>query len=171
MSIVRRNDAPRDASAPALLRAYQAYGVVDRPSFRPVNLTWIDRGGVYAECHGRGSGNRGKQWHLDGVKRNKERGVEDYIACAEYLVANKYTATARLTGTSASAGGVLVGGAITRRPDLYAAALLRVPAANLLRSETTEGGAANVPEKGALADELDFKPCSHRIRIIASARA
>jgi prolyl oligopeptidase len=108
-------------------------------------------------CHGRGNGDRGKQWHLDGTRHNKEKGVEDFIACAEYLVANKYTSPAHLTVTGTSAGGVLAGGAITKRPDLYAAALLRVPMVNLLRFEHTEGGPANIPEFGSLADPEDFK--------------
>lgn len=157
MSIIRRADARLDGSAPCVLDGYQAYGSVSRPYFSPLGLTWVDRGGIRAMCHGRGSGNRGKQWHLDGVKHNKERGVEDFIACAEYLIANKYTAASRLTVTGTSAGGILAGGAVTRRPDLYAAAVLRVPVVNLVRFELTEGGPANVPEFGALADEADFK--------------
>lgn len=157
MSIVRRRDTPLDGSAPGLVAGYQAYGTQDLPGFNPVQLTWVTLGGVRAICHGRGSGNRGKQWHLDGKGHNKERGVEDFIACAEYLVAHHYTSSSRLTVTGTSAGGVLAGGAVTRRPDLYAAALLRVPVANLLRFETTEGGPANVPEFGSLADPADFR--------------
>jgi prolyl oligopeptidase len=152
-----RKDAKRDGSAPGLVFGYAAYGGIDQPSFWPLALTWVDRGGVRANCHGRGTGNRGKQWYLGGVKHNKERGVEDFIACAEYLVANKYTSPKRLSVTGTSAGGILAGGAITKRPDLYAAALLRVPVVNLLRFEVTEGGPANIPELGAVADEADFK--------------
>lgn len=157
LSIVRRKDTPLDGSAAGLVEGYQAYGAVSRPSFSAVPLTWVDRGGIRAICHGRGSGDHGKQWHLDGVKHNKERGVDDFIACAEYLVAHKYTASSRLTVVGTSAGGMLVGGAITKRPELYAAALLRVPGVNMLRFETTEGGPANVPEFGTAADESDFK--------------
>jgi prolyl oligopeptidase len=157
MSIVRRKDLVRDGTAPGLVAGYQSYDVIDRPYFAALSLTWVDRGGVRVTCHGRGSGNRGKQWHLDGVKHNKERGVEDFIACAEYLVEHKYTTPSRLTVTGTSSGGLIAGGAVTRRPELYAAALLRVPVINLTRFETTEGGLANVPEYGSLADAADFK--------------
>lgn len=157
LSIIHRKDAKLDGSEPALIDGYQAYGSVDNPYFGAIRLAWVDRGAVFAVCHGRGDGDRGKQWHLDGTKHNKENGVDDFIACAEYLVANKYTASSRLAVTGTSAGGVLAGGAITKRPDLYAVALLRVPMVNLVRFEHTEGGPANVPEFGGLADPEDFK--------------
>jgi prolyl oligopeptidase len=157
MSIIHRKDLVRDGSAPGLVTGYQSYDVIDRPYFAALSLAWVDRGGVRATCHGRGSGNQGKQWHLGGVKHNKERGVEDFIACAEYLVEHKYTAPSRLTVTGTSSGGLIAGGAVTRRPELYAAALLRVPVINLTRFETTEGGLANVPEYGSLADAADYK--------------
>jgi prolyl oligopeptidase len=157
MSIIHRKDTPLDGRAPGLVAGYQSYGNIDAPGFSPIGLTWVDRGGVRAVCHGRGSGNRGKQWHVDGIKHNKERGVEDFIACAEYLVEHKYTQPSRLTLTGTSSGGLLAGGAVTRRPDLYAAALLRVPIVNVTRFETTEGGPANVPEYGSLADAADFQ--------------
>ena len=156
LSIVRRKDLALDGSAPALVEGYAAYGSVARPAFRLITLTWVDRGGVFASCHGRGSGDRGKPWHLDGIKGKKENGVDDFIACAEYLVAHGYTTAARLSVTGTSAGGILAGGAITKRPALYAAALLRVPVLNLVRFEGTEGGPANVPELGTVADPTDF---------------
>ncbi|HEX4416974.1 MAG TPA: prolyl oligopeptidase family serine peptidase, partial [Kofleriaceae bacterium] len=157
LSIVHRKDLVLDGAAPALLEGYQAYGSITRPGFDPLFLTWVDRGGVFATCHGRGSGDLGEQWRLDGTRHHKERGVEDFIACGEYLVAHKYTVSARLTVTGTSAGGILVGGAVTRRPDLYAVALLRVPMVNPLRFEATEGGPANVPELGTVADPEDFQ--------------
>ncbi len=157
MSIIRRKDTPLDGSAPALLNGYQAYGGVEQPFFAPIPLVWVERGGVRANCHGRGTGNRGKAWHTAGIKQFKERGVDDFLACAEYLVAKKYTSAARLTATGTSAGGVLVGGALTKRPELFAAAFLRVPVTNLLRIEQTEGGLANIPENGTPADKVGFE--------------
>jgi prolyl oligopeptidase len=157
LSITRRKDRPLDGSAPALLDGYQAYGETEMPYFWPLQLVWVERGGVLAVCHGRGSGNRGKNWHLGGIKHNKERGVEDFLACSQYLIDHQYTAAARLTVTGTSAGGLLVGGAVTRSPELFAAALLRVPVLNLSRFESTESGPANVPEYGSIADEQDFK--------------
>lgn len=157
MSIIYRKDAPRDGSTPALLEGYQAYGSTETPGFWPLTLAWVNRGAVSAFCHGRGGGNRGKQWHLSGIKQHKERGVEDFLACAEHLVQSKLTSPARLTVTGTSAGGILVGGAVTRRPELFAAAVLRVPMANIARFERTEGSLANVPELGTLADAAEAR--------------
>jgi prolyl oligopeptidase len=156
LSIVHRKDLARDGQAPAYLGAYQAYGSVSKPGFSPIDTVWMERG-VTATCHGRGSGDRGKQWHLDGIKTKKENGVDDLIACATYLVENKYTSSPKLTVEGTSAGGVLVGGALTKRPDLFGVGLLRVPMVNLSRFETTEGGPANVPEFGSLANAEEYK--------------
>lgn len=157
MSIVRRKDTPLDGSAPALLSGYQSYGGVEQPYFWPLGLVWANQGGIRAECHGRGSGNRGKEWHLAGVKHHKEKGVDDFLACAQYLIDHQYTRSARLSVEGTSSGGILVGGAVTKRPELFAAAILRVPVVNLLRFEATEGGAANVPEYGTVAEAQDFQ--------------
>lgn len=161
MSIIHRKDAPRDGSTPALLESYQAYGGTEKPWFWPLLMGWVNHGSgaIAAYCHGRGTGNRGKQWHLDGIKHNKERGVEDLLACAEYLVSQKLTSPARLTVTGTSAGGMVVGGAITRRPELFTAAILRVPMINILRFETAENenSRTNIPELGTAADPDDFR--------------
>lgn len=157
LSIVYRKDLARDGSAPAILDGYASYGSAQTPYFYPMRLAWVDKGGVAAECHARGGGARGKEWHTAGIKQNKERGIEDFIACAEYLIANRFTSASKLTGTGTSSGGLLIGGAITRRPDLFTAAFLRVPVANLMRFESTEGGPANVPEYGSIAKPEDVK--------------
>lgn len=156
MSIVRPRAMPMDGSRPAFLQGYAAYGSSQSPFFNAITLTWVERGGVLATCHARGGGARGKEWHLGGIKKNKERGVEDFAACAEYLIARGYTEAAKLTVTGTSAGGLLAGGVITKRPELFAAALLRVPLAHLLRFEKTAGGPANVPEFGSVSSAEDF---------------
>jgi prolyl oligopeptidase len=157
MSILHRRGDPLDGTLPALIDGYAAYGSPQTPYFNPISLTWVEQGAVFAECHARGGGAFGEEWHLAGSKLNKERGIEDVIACAEYLVKNHYTTTKRLSITGTSAGGVLAGGTITRRPDLFTAALLRVPMVNLSRFETTEGGPANVPEFGSTKDPAEFR--------------
>jgi prolyl oligopeptidase len=157
LTIIRRADAALDGSAPARLGGYAAYGMVFAPFFLPMHLTSVDRGSVVAFCHARGGGERGKEWHLAGTKQNKERGVDDFIACAEYLVREGYTSPSRLTAGGTSAGGLLVGCVITRRPELFAAAVLRVPVGNLLRFlEVGEGGPANQAEFGSPDDDADF---------------
>jgi prolyl oligopeptidase len=87
----------------------------------------------------------------------KPHTIDDFIACGEYLIENKYTAPARLSGQGTSAGGVTIGGAITRRPDLFGAALIRVGDTDSLRSETMESGPANIPEFGTVKTEEGFK--------------
>jgi len=156
LSIVHRADAIRDGSAPALLTGYASYGSTISPFFWPISLAWVDRGGVFAVCHGRGGGERGKAWHEAGRKRHKARGDESFVASAEHRVASGYTSRSHLAVSGTSAGGVLVGGAITRAPDLFRVAFLRVPMVNLLRAELTEGGPANVPEYGTVTSAEDL---------------
>jgi prolyl oligopeptidase len=169
MSIVRARDFPMNGSRPALLDGYAAYGSSQLPYFWPIGLTWVEQGGVFAECHARGGAARGKEWHFGGIKKNKERGIEDFAACAEYLIDRGYTRATKLSVTGTSAGGVLAGGVITKRPELFTAAILRVPVVNLMRFESTEGGPANVPEYGSVANADDFPSILasdpfHRIR-------
>lgn len=157
LSIIRRADAPLDGRAPALLSGYGAYGLPSNPTYNPFTLTWVKRGGVYAVCHVRGGGARGKAWHLAGMKANKENGVDDFIACAESLIRRGHAAAARLTATGTSAGGVLVGGAITKRPELFTAAVLRVPVVNIARFENTAVGPANAAEFGSVNVEKEVR--------------
>lgn len=157
LSIIRRADRPLDGTAPGFLSGYGAYGLGTGPSYNPFPLTWVKRGGVYAVCHVRGSGARGKSWHLAGIKQNKENGVDDLIACAEYLVEKRYTSSSRLAVSGTSAGGILVGGAITKRPDLFRTALLRVPVVNLLRNELMQMGPANASEYGSVKVKSEFE--------------
>ncbi len=169
LTILHRHDALFDGSSPAILTGYAAYGISAQPTFAPMVLAWVGGGGVYAVAHARGGGERGDAWHLAGSVRNKERGYADVVACAEHLLARGYTRASRLTLMGTSAGGLLVGGTMTRRPDLFAAAILRVPCTNLLRFELTEGGPANVPEFGTVSDSADFRAMYaadpyHRIR-------
>lgn len=112
---------------------------------------------------------QGEAWHRDGQKLKKENGIDDFIACASYLVAQRYTSAERLTAFGGSAGGVLVGGAITKRPELFAAAILYAPIINLTRLHATPIGPANIVEFGdpAVPEELRAMLASdplHRIR-------
>lgn len=169
MGIIYRKDMKLDGSAPAILSGYAAYGSSQQAVFAPLRMAWVDQGNVWAECHARGGGARGREWHEKGRRENKERGIEDFVACADYLIANHYTSPSHLTATGTSAGGILAGGVITKRPDLFTAALLRVPVVNLLRFEQTEGGPANVPEYGTVSKPDEFRNLYasdpyHRIR-------
>ena len=157
LSIICKKGLAKDGSHPAYLAGYGAYGITYDPAFVPTNLAWLERGGVLAIAHVRGGGEYGEDWHRAGMLATKPHTIDDFIACGEYLVANKYTAPSRLSGEGTSAGGVTIGGAITRRPDLFGAALIRVGDSDSLRSETMESGPANIPEFGTVKTEEGFK--------------
>ena len=120
-------------------------------------LAWYERGGVYAVAHVRGGGEHGREWHEAGRGPGKETTISDLIDCAEHLVVEGYTRPGRLAGKGVSAGGIAAGGALVRRPDLWAAMVLQVPLVNALRAETGENGPVNVPEFGSVATEAGFR--------------
>jgi prolyl oligopeptidase len=157
LSIVSQKGIAMDGSHPTYLVGYGAYGITYDPAFVPTNLAWLERGGVLAIAHVRGGGEYGEDWHRAGMLATKPHTIDDFIACGEYLVENKYTTPQRLSGEGTSAGGVTIGGAITRRPDLFGAALIRVGDSDALRSETMESGPANIPEFGTVTTEVGFQ--------------
>jgi prolyl oligopeptidase len=143
-------------AAPAILEGYGAYGSSALPSYDRAVRAWIARGGVWAHCDTRGGGGWLTPWHLAGIRAHKEDAVDDFIACAEALIARGVTTRARLTAYSYSAGGVLVGGAITKRPELFAAALLRSPVGDLAREDAIATGRYNESEYGDPRDPASF---------------
>jgi prolyl oligopeptidase len=157
LSIIFRKGLAMDGSHPTYLVGYGAYGITYDPAFVPTNLAWLERGGVLAVAHVRGGGEYGEDWHRAGMLLTKPHTVDDFIACGEYLIEKRYTTPPRLSGEGTSAGGVTIGGAITRRPDLFGAALIRVGDSDSLRSETMESGPANIPEFGTVKTEDGFK--------------
>jgi prolyl oligopeptidase len=157
LSIVHRFGLIRDRSHPLLLMGYGAYGITMDPTFNPLLLAWLERGGIFAVAHVRGGGEYGEEWHSAGKGATKPNTWKDFIACAHYLVEEQYTATRRLAGTGGSAGGILIGRAITDRPDLFRAVVPRVGAMNMLRAEHGPGGPANIPEFGTVRTESGFQ--------------
>jgi len=157
LSIVYRRGVPRDGSRPALLGGYGAYGITVDPYFNPMLLAWLERDGIFAVAHVRGGGEHGEEWHLGGKVATKPNTWKDFIACAEYLVKARYTSPQHLAATGGSAGGILVGRAVTERPDLFRAAVPRVGVMNALRTEHEPGGPANIPEFGTTTDEAGFR--------------
>lgn len=157
LSIVHRKGLKLDGSNPTLLTGYGSYGITIPPAFRPEMLAWYERGGVWAIAHMRGGGEYGDAWHQAGRKLNKENTIGDFIACAEYLIAQGYTRADRLAGQGGSAGGIPSGGALVRRPDLWAAMVMNVPLTNALRFEWTENGPPNVLELGSSTTEEGFR--------------
>jgi len=159
LSIVYPKGVKQDGSNPTLLSGYGAYGLVSHPPhFDPaLDLPWYEQGGIYAVCHVRGGGEYGEEWHLAGKGPTKPNTWRDFIACAQYLIQRKYTSPARLAGTGTSAGGILIGRAITSRPDLFAAAIDSVGLSDALRFETGENGVDNIPEFGSVNTKAGFE--------------
>jgi prolyl oligopeptidase len=157
LSIVYQRGLKLDGSNPTLLWGYGAYGISQDPAFGPVLLAWYEKGGVLAIAHVRGGGEYGEDWYKGGYKQTKPNTWKDFIACAEYLVAHKYTSPERLAGEGGSAGGILIGRAITERPDLFGAAIIQVGCLDMLRIETTPNGVPNIPEFGSVKTEDGFK--------------
>ncbi|HXY31501.1 MAG TPA: prolyl oligopeptidase family serine peptidase [Gemmatimonadaceae bacterium] len=157
LSIIYKKGLEKDGSHPTLLSGYGAYGVTQDPAFSPLLLAWLERGGVYAVAHVRGGGEYGEEWHQAGQKLTKQNTISDFVACAEYLIQQGYTSPSHLSGEGRSAGGILIGGAITQRPELFAAALDEVGASDMVRMELTPNGPTNTPEFGSVATEDGFK--------------
>lgn len=157
LSIIHRRGLRFDGSNPTLLHGYGAYGISQLPSYDPKLLAWYERGGVYAVAHVRGGGEYGEEWHQAGQKEKKPNTWRDFIKCAEYLIARQYTSRTRLAGMGQSAGGILIGRAVTERPDLFGAAIIGVGVNDTLRFETTANGIPNIPEFGSVKTPEGFK--------------
>lgn len=157
LTIIARRDVKLDGRNPTLLYGYGAYGTVEEPNFGPRLLAWFERGGVYAIAHVRGGGIFGRDWHENGRKTTKPNTWKDAIAAAQWLIDAGYASRERLAIQGGSAGGILVGRAITERPDLFAAAVPSVPVLDTVRSETRANGVANTPEYGTVAREDEFR--------------
>jgi prolyl oligopeptidase len=157
LSIVHRRGLQLDGSHPALLNGYGAYGITSDPYFDPKRLAWLERDTVYAVAHVRGGGEYGEDWHRAGMKLTKPNTWRDLIACADYLIEKKYTTSSRLGISGGSAGGILVGRALTERPDLFAAVISLVGASNTLRAEFSPNGPPNVPEFGSVNTQPGFE--------------
>lgn len=152
LSIIYPRAGNRAQPLPFLLTAYAAYGISQRPTFND-NLLPLYRDGIgYAVCHARGGGELGDAWHRAAMKATKHLSWEDFIACAQWLIANGYSRADRLIAEGASAGGLLVGRAMTERPDLFAGVHLAYGALNPLRAESHPNGAPNIAEFGSIAD-------------------
>lgn len=134
VSLVALKDAPRDGSSSLLLTGYGAYGIPYPVTFASSRLSLLDRGVAYAVAHVRGGGELGKRWHDAGRMLQKRTTFTDFIAVAEALVAQGYTAPDRLVIEGASAGGLLVGAVLNMRPALARAAVLRVPFVDVINT-------------------------------------
>ena len=134
ISIVYRKDVPRDGSNPLLLTGYGSYGISSNPGFSSNRVSLLDRGVVCAIAHVRGGGEMGKKWHDQGRMFAKKNTFTDFIAVAEHLIREKWTSKDRLAIEGGSAGGLLIGAVVNMRPDLFAAAIARVPFVDVINT-------------------------------------
>ena len=138
ISVVYRKGFVADGKAPLLLTAYGSYGAPSDAEFRSTRVSLLDRGVVFAVGHIRGGGDLGKKWHDQGRMLNKKNTFTDFIACAESLIADKYTSRDRLVIEGGSAGGLLMGAVTNMRPDLFHAVVTHVPFVDVINSMLDE---------------------------------
>ena len=134
LDVIRRKDVALDGQAPCWLYGYGSYGISDDPTFSVSHLSLLERGVIYAFAHVRGGGELGEAWHEGGRMMTKKNTFTDFVACADYLADNKYTAHDRLVIEGGSAGGLLIGATLNLRPDLCKAAVLAVPFVDVLNT-------------------------------------
>ncbi|WP_373513876.1 prolyl oligopeptidase family serine peptidase [Persicitalea sp.] len=154
LSLVYKKGLKRDGSAVCFMTGYGAYGYSATPYFSRRNLALLNQGVILAETHPRGGSEKGQDWYRAGFQTTKPNTWKDFISSGEYLVKNGYTSPQHLIGEGTSAGGILIGRAITERPDLFAAAISNVSVSNPIRAEETPNGPVNAPEFGTVKDSV-----------------
>ncbi|MBR0798540.1 S9 family peptidase [Bradyrhizobium jicamae] len=158
MTLIHRPDIPRDGSNRTLLYAYGGFGISLWPYYSDKIAAWVRMGGVYALASIRGGGEYGQPWHDGGRRTHKQTSFDDFIASAEWLLANGYTRPDRLGINGASNGGLLVLATMLQRPELFGAVVSEVPVTDMLRFTKFTFGVNWVPEYGnPEAGEADFK--------------
>lgn len=157
MSVIHKRGLVLDGSNPTLLYGYASYGNTEEPVYGVTRMAWLEAGGVFAVANPRGSSVYGEGWYRAGYQATKPNTWKDFIACAEWLIAQRYTSSRRLGIWGGSAGGILVGRAMTERPDLFAAVVPQVGALDMVRAEVTPNGVPNIPEFGTRTTEAGFR--------------
>lgn len=157
MFIVHKKGLKLDGSAPTFLTGYGGFNLSQTPGFSSTAVLWAERGGVYAVPALRGGGEFGEKWHKAGMFENKQNVFDDFIAAAEWLIKNKYTSPAKLAISGGSNGGLLVGAALTQRPELYRAVICSYPLLDMVRYHKFLLARYWVPEYGSSEDPAQFK--------------
>ena len=156
MFLVHRTGLVRDGRNPVYLTGYGGFNISMTPVFSRSQLLWLEAGGVVATPNIRGGGEYGERWHQEGMLGRKQNSFDDFIAAAEWLIAEGYTTPARLAAQGGSNGGLLMGAVLTQRPDLFRAVVVQVPLLDMLRYEKFGLGEYWSGEYGTAADPVEF---------------
>jgi prolyl oligopeptidase len=156
MFISHRADVEPDGNTPTLLYGYGGFNISLTPSYSTTRLAWMEMGGIYAVANLRGGGEYGEEWHQAGTKLQKQNVFDDFVAAAEYLIAEGYTKPSNLAIFGGSNGGLLVGAVTNQRPDLFAAALPAVGVMDMLRFQEFTAGRFWVDDYGSSQDPQEF---------------
>ena len=158
MTIIRRKDAKLDGSNPTLIYGYGGFGVIENPRFLGIDgRLWLDQGGIYVSTNLRGGGEYGEDWHQAGMLTKKQNVFDDFAACTQYLIDQKYTSPEHLVAVGGSNGGLLMGAEITQHPELFRAVVSHVGIYDMLRAELDPNGSFNTTEYGSVKDEAQFQ--------------
>jgi prolyl oligopeptidase len=157
MFLVHKKGLTRDGNTPTLLNGYGGFGVNETPVFSATLFQWFEAGGLFALPNLRGGGEYGDAWHEAGMLDRKQNVFDDFIAAAEWLIANRYTNRQRLAITGGSNGGLLTAAAIIQRPELFRAAVVAVPLLDMLRYQNFLMARYWVPEYGSAENAEQFK--------------
>lgn len=156
MFIVHKKGIELNGKNPTWLYAYGGFNISLNPGFSPSRIAWLENGGVYAQPNLRGGGEYGEKWHLAGTKLNKQNVFDDFIAAAEYMIAEKYTSSNYLAISGGSNGGLLVGATMTQRPELMKVALPAVGVMDMLRYHKFTAGAGWAYDYGTSEDSKEM---------------
>jgi prolyl oligopeptidase len=157
MFLVHRVGLERTGNNPTYLTGYGGFNISMTPSFSRSLLLWLERGGVVAIPNIRGGGEYGETWHQAGILASKQNSFDDFIGAAEWLIAEGYTRPERLAVAGGSNGGLLVGAALTQRPELFRAVLVQVPLLDMLRYHRFLIARLWIPEYGSADDPAQFR--------------
>lgn len=157
ITIIHKKNTILNGENPTLLEAYGGFGIVNSPNFDPGLLSFLEKGGVYAFAEIRGGGEYGKQWHKNGKGRNKINCFNDFISAAEYLINENYTNPNKLAITGTSHGGLVVGVALTKRPELFKVAVPKMGVFDMIKFDQYTVGHYHLNEFGDPKNPEDYQ--------------